>query len=121
MDIGLRSALDFTPDETAACEPVPSVNVRVAAPFEDLPPGPVARGFPLAMATVGSNLRLVSYDCGRNAQRRLADQGLTVGVSLSIVSNDLCGPMIVMVRGTRIGLGKGLAHKVMVSEAEKEQ
>ncbi|PTW60571.1 Fe2+ transport system protein FeoA [Breoghania corrubedonensis] len=112
MDMGILPALGSTLDETAG----PAVFVSPTSP----PSRAVAseRGFPLAMATPGSNLRLVSYGCGRNAQRRLADQGLTVGVSISVVSNDACGPMIVGVRGVRIGLGKGLAHKVMVAPLE---
>ncbi|MDJ0932890.1 FeoA family protein [Breoghania sp.] len=73
--------------------------------------------YPLAMAQPGTALRLASYTCGRNVQRRLIDQGLTVGVALNVMCNDSYDPMIIEVRGIRIGFGKGLAHKVMVAEA----
>jgi ferrous iron transport protein A len=70
--------------------------------------------FPLAMATVGEQVRLESIHGGENLIHRLTALGLTPGVELSIVQ-DSGGPLLVSVRDSRIALGRGMAHKVMVS------
>ena len=123
MDMSVRSASDLCLEEAAAQALPGSDYSSTSIPAHPTLAAPQAqvRGFPLAMARAGSSLRLVSYGCGRNAQRRLADQGLTVGVTIAVIGNDPCGPMIVGVRGVRVGLGKGLAHKVMVVETEAER
>lgn len=74
----------------------------------------MSKSFPLAMATVGEDVRLERIHGGRKFRRRLSAMGLTPGVELSIVQEG-GGPLIVSVRDSRIALCRGMTHKVMVS------
>jgi len=40
--------------------------------------------------------------------------GLLPGVILRVVTNDTCGPFIVALGDTRLALGRGMAHRIMV-------
>ena len=73
---------------------------------------------PLAMATAGKLMAVTGVIGGWVVRRRLADMGLTPGTPVTVVSGCLQGPMLINVRGTRLGLGFGIAQKIMVKEAE---
>ena len=51
---------------------------------------------------------------GHGFVSRLATLGFTPGVSLTMVQNYGRGPLIVLVRGTRIALGRGEAGHILV-------
>lgn len=72
--------------------------------------GPV---MPLSMAARGEKVRIVAFRGGGNMQRRLTSMGIVIGDVVEVVNNS--GPYIIHVKGSRLALGKGLAHKVMVS------
>lgn len=46
---------------------------------------------------------------------RLAALGFTPGAQVTMVQNFGRGPLIVLVRGTRVALGRGEANKVVIS------
>jgi ferrous iron transport protein A len=69
---------------------------------------------PLSMALARQPLRLVEIRAGRELTHRLTELGLTPGVVLSIVQ-DAGGPLLISVRGSRIAIGRGLAHKLLVT------
>ena len=75
------------------------------------------KSFPLAMATVGEQVRLESIYGGRKLIQRLTALGLTPGVELSVVQ-DAGGPLLVSVRDSRIALCRGMTHRVMVSPVD---
>ncbi len=68
----------------------------------------------LSMASAGEEVRLVGIRGGWGIRRRLADMGLTPGETLRIVQAGSSGPLLVAVRGSRLALGRGMAHKIMV-------
>lgn len=70
---------------------------------------------PLIMASRGSKVRLVSVSGGKQMTSRLAAMGLLPGVEVEIVSNSPGDPFILDVRGSRLVLGRGMAHKIYVS------
>ena len=70
---------------------------------------------PLAMVGPGRRVRLVAIDAGRGLQARLAAMGLVPGVDLEVIRNAMCGPFIVAVKGSRVMLGRGMAHKIIVA------
>jgi len=51
---------------------------------------------------------------GRGLRSRMASLGFTPGVEVTMVQNFGRGPLIVLVRGTRVALGRGEANKVRV-------
>ena len=69
---------------------------------------------PLTMVTVGRRVRLVGVHAGRGLQGRLAAMGLLPGVEIEVVSRSLHGPFVVAVKGSRVMIGRGMAHKIMV-------
>jgi ferrous iron transport protein A len=70
--------------------------------------------FPLAEATTGQQVRLVSIHGGRQLAHRLVEMGLTPGVRLRILQNS-GGPLLLAVSDSRIALGWGMAQKVDVT------
>jgi len=71
---------------------------------------------PLAMVSPGEVVTVVDVRAGRGLQRRLADMGLLPGVQIRIINNQMAGPIIIDLRGARLVLGRGMAHKIMVRE-----
>jgi len=69
--------------------------------------------FPLAMAQEGEPLRIHLLRGGKGLELRLTELGLNVGSELTVSQRS--GGSLVVLRGeTRIALGAGLAHKIMV-------
>jgi len=69
---------------------------------------------PLTMATPGRDVRLVDVTAGRGLRRRLADMGLVPGAVFRVMSRDCAGPFVLAVKETRIVLGRGMAHKIII-------
>jgi len=68
---------------------------------------------PLSMISPGQSVKLVDIDAGRKLRHRLTELGLTPGVELQVMQ-DQGGPMLVAVYGSRLALGRGMAHKILV-------
>ena len=71
---------------------------------------------PLAMVRPGEVVTVVGVRAGWGLQRRLADMGLLSGVQIRVINNQMPGPLIIDLRGSRLVLGHGMAHKIMVTE-----
>lgn len=74
----------------------------------------INQAMPLAIAKVGEVVTVVGIRGGWGFQRRLADMGLTPGVKIRVINSQAMGPVLIELRGTRLGLGRGVAQKVMV-------
>ncbi len=71
---------------------------------------------PLSMVAPGETARLVELRGGKHVRKRLADMGLTVGMSIRVLQGGHHGPVIVAVKNdTRLALGRGLAHHIIVT------
>lgn len=89
------------------------------APVERSVAGMRAAGrFPLTMARDGERVRIVALHAGRGLDRRLAAMGLAVGMEVRVMQSQTEGPLLVAVRDTRLGLGRGMAHKILVVPIE---
>ncbi len=74
-----------------------------------------AKAIPLA-SLAPNEMGTVQYLAGgQSLTSRLATLGFTPGARVNMVQNFGRGPIIVMVRGTRIALGRGEAQKVIVT------
>ena len=69
---------------------------------------------PLVALEPGETARVYAVHGGHGAARRLAELGLTPGQPVRILSTGRGGPVLVVVRGSRIALGRGMAAKVLV-------
>lgn len=73
--------------------------------------GPVS----LADLPAGAGGKIVDINAGARLRRRLEAMGLRLGSEVTkICGLPLNGPVVVQARATRIGLGHGMAGKVMV-------
>lgn len=69
----------------------------------------------LMTAPSGATVRVASIHGGREFKNRMSSMGLHAGFELNIVQNPGgTGPVVVSVGGARLGLGRGMADKVMV-------
>ena len=69
---------------------------------------------PLSMASAGEPVKVVAVRAGWGLQRRLADMGLTPGVQVKVINSQRPGPVVIDLRDSRLALGHGVAHKIMV-------
>jgi len=76
---------------------------------------PAGRVMPLSMVGVGQKVKVVKVEAGKDLNSRLAAMGLVPNTEVSVVSNAHPGPFVVNVKGSKIMLGRGMAHKIMVS------
>ncbi len=65
-------------------------------------------------------LIVTAVNAGRTAQARLASMGVLPGEKLMVLRNDINGPLVLEVKGTRVAIGRGLCQKVMVSQSNIE-
>jgi len=70
--------------------------------------------FPLTMASHGEVVKIVAIRAGWGLTRRLADMGVLPGTTVKVVRGHMPGPVVVEVKGSRLALGHGMAHKIMV-------
>lgn len=71
---------------------------------------------PLTMADRDVPMLVSSLRGGEEQKHFLGTLGFAPGAKVSVVS-DLAGDLIVDVKGSRIALGRPLAHKIMVESA----
>jgi ferrous iron transport protein A len=74
------------------------------------------QGMPLAMVQSGELVTVTEVRAGRGLQRRLADMGLTPGVQIRVINNEMSGPVLIDLRGVRVALGRGIVLKIVVKE-----
>jgi len=67
------------------------------------------------MVSPGEVVKVVTVRAGWGLQRRLADMGLTPGVQIRVINSQRPGPVVIDIRGSRLALGYGIAHKIMVT------
>jgi ferrous iron transport protein A len=68
----------------------------------------------LAEVPEGSQAVVQGLRGGGGFLGRMATLGFIVGGKVSVLQNSGCGPVIVLVRDTRVALGRGEALKVLV-------
>lgn len=62
----------------------------------------------------GSEVTVVSILGGRGLQRRLAGMGLTVNSRITVLRAG-AGPRLIEVRGSRLGIGRGISGRIAVA------
>jgi len=70
----------------------------------------------LTSVKAGKRVVLVSIDGGCQAEMRLAEMGFLPGVEIQVINNSGIGPLTVIIKGTKLALGHGLARKILVKE-----
>lgn len=63
----------------------------------------------------GEKAKVKAVNGGHNVHQRLASMGIYPGTEILVVRGGSGGPVIAKVRGSRIVLGRGMAHRVTVT------
>lgn len=68
------------------------------------------------MSTARANevVRVVRLHGGRGLSENLAQLGILPGVQLQVIASGRTGPVIVVCRGGRIAIGRGMAERIEV-------
>jgi Fur family ferric uptake transcriptional regulator len=74
--------------------------------------GTQGKRIPLTMISPGERVTVAGFNGGMQIRKRLSDMGISIGQEIEVLNRG--GPVIVSIKGSRIALGKGLAHKIMV-------
>jgi len=69
---------------------------------------------PLSRVRAGETVKLASINAGQGLNSRLASMGLVPNVEITVVSNGHPGPFVISVKDSKMMLGKGIVHKIMV-------
>ncbi len=75
---------------------------------------------PLYVTRSGDKVKLASIEAGRGLNSRLASMGLLPNVEITVVSNGHPGPFVISVKGSKMMLGRGMAHKIMVCGCDEK-
>lgn len=71
---------------------------------------------PLSQVREGKMVVLARIDAGHGLNNRLAAMGLLPKVRIKVVNNHHPGPFVIDLKGSKMALGRGMAHKIMVRE-----
>lgn len=70
---------------------------------------------PLAMVMKGETRRITEFRGQEEMKRHLQDLGFIKGESVRVVGENASG-MILMVKGVKLALNRGLANKIIVTD-----
>lgn len=73
-----------------------------------------SKGIALTEAPQSVPLRLKGFDVGCRAMNRLASMGLLPGETITVLKNSNSGPVLLLVKGAHIALGRGIASRIFV-------
>ncbi len=83
--------------------------------------GSVSGGsLPLAFLPEGAAGTVLEIQGGHGAVRHLEDMGFAPPARVKVLKSCPPGPMLVMVKDSRIALGRGMAMKILVKNIEEQ-
>jgi len=68
----------------------------------------------LNMAAQNQDVRIVTILGGFKMKQRLADLGLNQGATIRVLNDSGHGALILAVKDSRLAIGRGMAHKILV-------
>jgi len=68
----------------------------------------------LSKVPAGETVKLAGIEAGRGLNSRLASMGLVPNVEITVINNSHPGPLVISVKNSKMMLGRGMAHKIMV-------
>jgi ferrous iron transport protein A len=74
---------------------------------------------PLSTLKVGERGVVYRIEGGLGVRKKLADLGIIPGKTIGIAHGRGQGPRVVIVDETRVMLGKGLLHKILVEDSRR--
>ena len=74
---------------------------------------------PLIYGKPGHEYRIVSIFGGRGLTKKLFEMGLRPGEIIRVIANSFGGPILLVINNTRIGIGRGMAGKIIIQPLER--
>ncbi len=74
----------------------------------------------LAGAVQGRKYKIDKISGGHGLNSRLLSVGFLPGEVISVINQSGWGPLTVSVKGSKIALGRGIAHKIFVRELDQK-
>ncbi len=71
--------------------------------------------FPLSTTQIGDRVVIAQILSGRNMKHQLKQMGLTLGSEVQVISKTTSGSVIICIQDEQVGLGAGMADRVMVT------
>lgn len=68
----------------------------------------------LALAIENDELKILQIEHGGKFKKKLSEMGIYKDARVTVVKNDIPGPLIIDVKGSRLILGRGQAQKILV-------
>ena len=78
-----------------------------------------AHPFPLALAQEGECVKVMALRAGKSLETRLRRMGLAVDSVVEVIARQPGGALVIGCQGTRLALGIGMAHQIMVIRLEE--
>jgi len=66
----------------------------------------------------GKKGKILEMDAGKRLFNRLVSMGINEGNEFTVVRNNKNGPVVIDVDGSRFAIGRGMAEKILVKEAD---
>lgn len=66
------------------------------------------------MVRAGETVKLARINAGQGLKSRLTAMGLVPDVEITVVSSGYPGPFVINVKDSKMMLGRGMAHKIVV-------
>lgn len=76
------------------------------------------QAYPLSLATDGEWVRIVSVSGGKNLTKRLTVMGMLDGTCIQMLQHKTNSGVVILCGETRLALGHGMAHKIIVEPAQ---
>ncbi len=62
----------------------------------------------------GENVVLIDIEGGRGIKSKLYSMGLVPGAKLTVLNQNVAGPIMIDLKNSRLALGRGIAQKIIV-------
>ena len=62
----------------------------------------------------GEEVTLIDIDGGRGVRSKLYSMGLVPGITLKILNRSGSGPVMIVLKDSRLAIGRGMAEKIIV-------
>jgi len=69
---------------------------------------------PLSCLKPGEEGEIVEINAGHGLERRLMSMGIIPGKKVKIITNQYFCPLVIKIENTRLGIGYGIANKIIV-------
>ena len=76
---------------------------------------------PLSLVPSGKRAKLVAVHGGMGLRRRLGEMGINIGDEFEVVQNAFAGQFVIKFKGTKLALGQGMIHRMIVQELDEDE